>query len=90
MFAIAQIFGRRASKILASVRLVAPNVGERKMKSILDHNFRYTNSVETDVRKTFARVRREICRLERDRSAVSNEVSMKVLHIATRNAATRS
>ena len=30
------------------------------MKSILDSGFRYTNSVETDVRKTFARVRREI------------------------------
>ena len=29
------------------------------MKSILDRSFRYTNSVETDIRKTFARVRRE-------------------------------
>lgn len=29
------------------------------MKSILDPTFRYTPSVETDVRKTFARVRRE-------------------------------
>lgn len=29
------------------------------MKSILDPSFRYTNSVETDLRKTFARVRRE-------------------------------
>ena len=90
MFAIAQIVRSRASNILMSVRRVAPHFGERKMKSILDHSFRYTNSVETDVRKTFARVRREICRLERDRSAASKEVSMKVLHIATRNAATRS
>jgi hypothetical protein len=29
------------------------------MKSILDPTFRYTPSVETDVRKTFARIRRE-------------------------------
>ena len=29
------------------------------MKSILDRSFRYTNSVDTDIRKTFARVRRE-------------------------------
>ena len=30
------------------------------MKSILDPSFRYTPSVETDLRKTFARVRREL------------------------------
>jgi len=30
------------------------------MKSILDPSFRYTSSVETDLRKTFARVRREL------------------------------
>jgi hypothetical protein len=29
------------------------------MKSILDRSFRYTKSIETDIRKTFARVRRE-------------------------------
>lgn len=29
------------------------------MKSILDPSFRYTKSVDTDIRKTFARVRRE-------------------------------
>lgn len=31
----------------------------RFVKSILDRSFRYTNSVETDLRKTFARIRRE-------------------------------
>ena len=29
------------------------------MKSILDPSFRYTSSAETDLRKTFARIRRE-------------------------------
>ena len=29
------------------------------MKSILDPSFRYTPSAETDLRKTFARIRRE-------------------------------
>lgn len=29
------------------------------MKSILDPTFRYVPSVETDLRKTFARIRRE-------------------------------
>jgi len=29
------------------------------MKSILDESFRYTKSIDTDLRKTFARIRRE-------------------------------
>ena len=29
------------------------------MKSILDHSFHYTKSIDTDLRKTFARIRRE-------------------------------
>ena len=29
------------------------------MKSILDRSFRYTKSADTDLRKTFARIRRE-------------------------------
>ena len=29
------------------------------MKSVLDPSFRYTNSIDTDLRKTFARIRRE-------------------------------
>jgi hypothetical protein len=29
------------------------------MKSILDRSFRYVPSVQTDLRKTFARIRRE-------------------------------
>ncbi|MFO1397729.1 MAG: hypothetical protein U1F48_11760 [Burkholderiales bacterium] len=34
------------------------------MKSILDPSFRYTPSTATDVRKTFARVRREMQRAQ--------------------------
>lgn len=34
------------------------------MKSILDPTFRYTSSANTDLRKTFARVRREIRKQE--------------------------
>jgi len=33
--------------------------GEVRMKSILDPTFCYTSSLQTDVRKTFDRVRRE-------------------------------
>ncbi|HSS69062.1 MAG TPA: hypothetical protein VLQ46_00220 [Casimicrobiaceae bacterium] len=43
-----------------------------RMKSILDPSFRYTPSVQTDIRKTFARIRREQRahepRIERDES----------------------
>ncbi len=39
---------------------VRHNISEADMKSILDPSFRYTKSVETDLRKTFARVRREL------------------------------
>ena len=35
------------------------------MKSILDPSFRYTSSLQTDVRKTFERVRRELERENR-------------------------
>jgi hypothetical protein len=38
----------------------APQTAWRQpMKSILDPSFRYTSSTETDLRKTFARIRRE-------------------------------
>ena len=35
------------------------------MKSILDPSFRYTSSVNTDLAKTFARVRRELKQVAR-------------------------
>lgn len=89
MYDIVQIVCRPASNILALVHRVGPNFGVRKMKSILDRNFRYSNSVETDLRKTFSRARREIRRLEQARSAASAEVSMKVLQIPARSSVPR-
>jgi hypothetical protein len=42
------------------------------MKSILDPNFRYTSSANTDIRKTFARVRREMRRQAQTRQETEN------------------
>jgi hypothetical protein len=47
------------------------------MKSILDPSFRYTRSVDTDLRKTFARIRREQRRDQR----LSEQYSAKVVRI---------
>lgn len=60
------------------------------MKSILDHKFHYTNSVQTDLKKTFARVRREICRLEQADITNKEEESKKVLQMAARRNAHRT
>ena len=40
-------------------REVHERKGETAVKSILDSSFRYTKSVDTDIRKTFARVRKQ-------------------------------
>ena len=56
------------------------------MKSILDPTFRYTKSVETDLRKTFARVRRELRKHQQDQSTVSAAVASKVLSFQARKA----
>lgn len=40
------------------------------MKSILDKDFKYTNSAQTNIRKTFQRVRRE---LRAEQSAKAND-----------------
>jgi hypothetical protein len=50
------------------------------MKSILDPSFRYTSSVQTDVRKTFARIRREL--REREQSKVIREPDGKLTVLA--------
>jgi hypothetical protein len=49
------------------------------MKSILDPSFRYTKSADTDLRKTFARIRRERKRQEQQQSAARVESMRKVL-----------
>ena len=52
---------------------------EGQMKSILDPSFRYTKSVETDLRKTFARIRRERRKQQEQQSAARVELMRKVL-----------
>jgi hypothetical protein len=52
------------------------------MKSIFDSSFRYTRSVETDVRKTFERIRREQQAERRRRAMAANsEVAIRVVQI---------
>lgn len=48
------------------------------MKSILDRSFRYTPSAQTDLRKTFARVRREQRFSDRDAVETAAEAKLKV------------
>jgi hypothetical protein len=48
------------------------------MKSIFDRTFHYTPSVETDLRKTFARVRRRLREQEQVVAAVEAEAKAKV------------
>lgn len=56
------------------------------MKSILDPSFRYTKSVETDLKKTFARVRKELRKQSQDQSTASVGASRSVLPFFTRKA----
>ena len=48
------------------------------MKSILDRSFHYTPSVETDLRKTFARIRRKLKEQEQVRVLAEAEAKAKV------------
>lgn len=48
------------------------------MKSILDPTFRYTKSVETDLKKTFARVRREQRAQKEAEASLAAEQAVKV------------
>jgi hypothetical protein len=48
------------------------------MKSIFDRAFRYTSSAETDLRKTFARVRRRMREEEELRALAEAEAKSKV------------
>ncbi len=50
------------------------------MKSILDPSFRYTTSANTDVRKTFARIRRD---QQRSAQRFAQETSASCLNVAS-------
>jgi hypothetical protein len=54
------------------------------MKSILDPSFRYTKSVETDLKKTFARIRREMRKQQQQPPMAGAEVVRKVLSFHSR------
>jgi hypothetical protein len=56
------------------------------MKSILDPSFHYTKSVETDLRKTFARVRRELRKQQHGQPTGGVEAIRKVLPFHSRKA----
>ena len=48
------------------------------MKSILDRSFQYTPSAATDLKKTFARIRREQRALDAANDRAAAEASLKV------------
>lgn len=57
------------------------------MKSILDPSFRYTKSTDTDLRKTFARVRRDLRRQQQEQSPVGAGATRNALPFHTRKVA---
>lgn len=57
------------------------------MKSILDPSFRYKKSVETDLRKTFAKVRRELRKQEQAQIVANDETMRKVVPLRSHKAA---
>jgi len=57
------------------------------MKSVFDRSFHYTPAVQTDIRKTFARVKRELREKERARELAEAEASHKVSPIKAKNVA---
>lgn len=57
------------------------------MKWILDPAFRYTPSYDTDVRKTFERIRREQTARNGDTVASAEQAGEKVLRLNARKAA---
>ena len=61
-----------------------------RMRSILDPLFRYTSSHQTDIRKTYARVRKEQRRAEHSRTTPDSSASEPIALPAQRVRATRS
>ena len=56
---------------------------EGQMKSILDRSFKYTPSSKTDLRKTFAKVRREQC-LNTKPTVVQKPIRANIFRFETR------
>ena len=48
------------------------------MKSVLDRSFQYTPAVETDLKKTFARIRRQLREESRQRVLADAEAKGKI------------
>jgi hypothetical protein len=57
------------------------------MKSILDPSFRYTKSVDTDLRRTFAKIRRELRKQEQGRVVANDRTMGKVLPLRSQKPA---
>ena len=57
------------------------------MRSILDKSFRYVPAVETDVKKTFARIRKQRREQAEQQAQADAEVTVKVRPIRKRGAA---
>jgi len=57
------------------------------MKSILDPSFRYTKSIDTDIRKTFARIRREQQKQARMQASESHAIVLPLEQRKVRAAA---
>ena len=51
------------------------------MKHILDSSFQYRPSFDTDVRKTFEKVRRQQQTREREQSKPNGEITVRVLKL---------
>ena len=54
------------------------------MKSLLDQSFQYTPSVETDLKKTFARIRRKLKEQEQAQAMADAEAKAKVSPITSK------
>jgi hypothetical protein len=57
------------------------------MKTLLDSSFHYTRSVDTDLRKTFAKIRRRQREELQQRELLQAEVKAKVSPIKPKNLA---